>query len=226
MKQIKKMHSGNIYMIQGECGANSVFFENEGEAKLFLHLVDHYLSEYVEINNFQNSKDGWILIITVRSEEDVFSAYQKRRDLSKKCKPEFKFEEIWQILSDQIRILLSCYVKTTNNKNGRQGGKVKSSYRRYYFENIEEAVEKMNQMESQEVDQCQPRKKYQGDKSLFDFSESQLRDNVYMCCRKIREGFEVVGLKLKGLRLLDLTSDVLGRLIKLTLSTHSPQFSP
>ena len=87
--------------------------------KLPLHEVDSL------INCFQNSRDGWAMIITTKSAEAIRSAYEDRRKQSKKCKENCAHHEIWRMLSDQIRIMLSTYVKATNENTGRTGGKVK-----------------------------------------------------------------------------------------------------
>ena len=226
MKLIKEMHANNIYMIKGESSANAVFFENEKEARLFLNLVDLYLKDYVEVNRFQNTKDGWILVITLKSEEEIREAYRKRREASKKCKAECAFDEIWRIISDQIRILLSTYVRTTNSRNNREGGKVKSSYKRYYFEHLEEAVGVMKKMDEQEIEQSQPNKRYEGAEELFEMTESEVKESIYFGCKWFKSGFRLRELGMKCLRLLDFLGDVLLDRIEKTLTAYKTSNNP
>ena len=143
MKRIKKMQAEHIYLIEGAVTANSSFFENESDCKDFMRLADKHLGEYLSINSFQNNRDGWVMIITTKSAQEIRQAYDLRRVKSKKCKAGCAHYEIWRILSDQIRILLSTYVKITNATSGRRGGKVRGNYRRYVFESVAEVEQKL-----------------------------------------------------------------------------------
>ena len=213
-------------MIKGETSANSVFFENAKEARLFLNLVDHYLKAFVEVNRFQNTKDGWILIITLKSEGEIREAYRKRREASKKCKEEFCLDEVWRIISDQVRILLSTYVKTTNSRNNRNGGKVRSSYKRYYFEHIAEAIEEMKKMDEQEIDQSQANKRYHGAEGLFEMTEKEVKESIYFGCKWLKKGLGLRELGMKCLCLLDFLGDVLLGRINKTLKVHKTTSTP
>ncbi len=225
MKQVKEMLPNNIYMLKGACSSNSTFFENEKEARLFMNYINKYLKDYVEVNCYQNGKDGWILIITVKTEAEIKEAYRKRRENSKKCKAECAFDEVWRILSDQIRIALSCYVKTTNALNEREGGKVKSSYKRYCFDSVEEAIAVMQKMDLQEIDQSQPKKRYQGVKELFNVGKKVLKKSIYFCCAQIRTGLKGAELVMGCLCLLDYLGDVLLYRVNKTFLEHKFKMS-
>ena len=80
------------------------------------------------------------MIITTRDEASIKKAYAERQAASKKCKEACAFEEVWRILSDQVRIWLSTYVKRTNRRSGCIGGKVRGNYKRFVFESVEEAL--------------------------------------------------------------------------------------
>ena len=160
MKQIKQMQAEHIYQINGASSANSAFFENEGDCKEFLKLADRFLSAYMDINCFQNNRDGWIMIITTKDEETIRVSYKDRRAKSTKCKADCELDEIWRILSDTIRIWLSTYVKWKNRQSDRTGGLVHSNYERYVFESVEEADARRLEMEEQRYDQAQARKRY------------------------------------------------------------------
>ena len=225
------MQAKKIYLLKCASAANTVFFENELQAKLFLNYVDKYLGDYFEIHGYQNNIDGWVLVATTRSEKEIFNAYKKRRSNSKKCKIEFEFTEIWRILSEQIRILQSCYVKATNFLSGRIGTKVRSNYQRFVFGSHEEALAIMKQMKEQKYSQAQKKRKYFGLKSHFDFTKKQIHDSIYMCCNKLKDKIDLTThrgvcykekLVLKCLRLLDDQLDLLRQLVNSTFFTHFP----
>lgn len=102
--------------------------------------------------------------------------------MSKKCKKKYAFEEIWRIISEQVRISLSTYVRNTNSRNNRIGKKVGRSYIRYYFESIDEVIEEMKKMDEQEIGQCQPNERYQGAACLFEMSEKEVSNSIYFGC--------------------------------------------
>lgn len=220
MRKIKEMQAEHLYLIRGASGANSPFFENEGDCKLFLELADRFLQDYLHIASFQNNRDGWIMIIRTKSAIDIKRAYYTRRGLSKKCKKEFEYTEIWKILSDQIRIFLSTYVKVTNARTGRVGGKVRSRYERFVFESEEEALKICDMLEREYYAQVQPLKRYRPSKRLHKIRRKLLRTSIYMSCALLRMPGKLREL---GLRCLDMTvfsNNVARHLISRTLQHH------
>lgn len=149
MKKVKKMQANHLYMIRGASTANSPFFESEGDCRLFLELVDRFLGDYLKVGCFQNNRDGWAMIITTRSAVAIKKAYYRRRAQSMKCRKEHEYTEVWKMLSDQIRIFLSTYVKATNFRSGRTGGKVRCRFERFIFESEEEAMKMRRTLEEQ-----------------------------------------------------------------------------
>ncbi len=222
MKKIKQMQADHIYLIRGSSSANSSFFECENDAKYFLKLVDRFLGEYMSVNSFQNNRDGWVLIISTRSVEEIRTAYAKRRAQSNKCNPAYAHSEVWRILSDQVRILLSTYVKWTNSHTGRTGGKVKRNYERFIFESLEEALEMKENLENQLYDQSQSKKRYRPSKKHFKMTWKAMKSSIYMCCARLSDPRNVVKLGLRCLNLISSTIDVLRQVIKTTLQYHFP----
>jgi len=186
MKPIKQMQANQLYLIEGASVANSPFFESEVDCKLFLSLADKYLADYMSINCFQNSRDGWAMIITTRSAEAIRSAYENRRKQSKKCNEDCAHHEIWRMLSDQIRILLSTYVKATNENTGRTGGKVRGKYKRFVFESVEEAEAIKEKLLNLKYDQAQELKRYQPSKKLYRVKKRQKKQSIYMGCALLK----------------------------------------
>ena len=222
MKRIKKMHAEHIYLIEGAVTANSSFFENEADCKDFIRLADKYLGEYLWINSFQNNRDGWVMIITTKSVQTIRDAYHLRRSKSKKCKAGCAHYEIWRILSDQIRILLSTYVKSTNKKSGRTGGKVRGNYKRYIFESVEEAEQMKQKLSKQKHDQSQELKRYRPSKKLFSIKKRQLKRSIYMSCARLSSISNVRKLGMSCLNLAGLVISVLRYLVQSTFDHHFP----
>jgi len=184
--------------------------------------VDKYLADYVFVNCFQNSRDGWAMIITTKSAEVIRSAYKDRRKQSKKCNKDCAHHEIWRMLSDQIRILLSTYVKATNETTGRTGGKVRGKYKRFVFESVEEAEAVKDELLNLKYDQAQELKRYQPSKKLYRVKNRQKKQSVYMGCALLKSKEMVRKL---GMRCLDLAGSaivVLRQLVKTTFEFHFP----
>jgi len=223
MIPIKQMQANQLYLIEGTSVANSPFFENEADCKLFLSLVDKYLADYVTINCFQNSPDGWAMIITTKLAEAIRTAYKNRRKQSKKCKEHCAHHEIWRILSDQIRILLSTYVKATNENTGRKGGKVRGNFKRFVFESVEEAETVKEELLKLKYDQAQELERYQPSNELYCFKN---KESIYIGCERLESKKLLHKL---GMRCLDLAGskiDVLRKLVRTTFNLHFPLEPP
>ena len=216
------MQAEHIYLIEGAVTANSSFFENEADCKDFMRLADKHLGEYLSINSFQNNRDGWVMIITTKSAQNIRDAYHLRRSRSKKCKASCAHYEIWRILSDQIRILLSTFVKLTNENSGRTGGKVRGNYKRYIFESVEEVEQMKQTLSQQKYDQSQELKRYRASKKLFCIKNKQLKRSIYMSCARLSSTINVRKLGLGCLNLAGLMINVLRHVVQSTFDHHFP----
>lgn len=222
MIPIKKMQADQIYLIRGASTANSPFFETEADCKLFLRLADRYLSPFLSVNRYQNSRDGWVMIITTASEEAIRQAYKARRAKSKKCKPQCAFTEIWRMLSDQIRIFLSIYVKTTNEITGRSGTKVRCRYERFVFEDAAEAQEISDSLEREFYPLAQKKRRYRPTWRQHKIREKLLKTSIYISCALLGVKEKVEALGMRCLVLCDFRQTVVRQLIKLTYKHHFP----
>ncbi len=222
MRKIKKMQADHVYLIRGASVSNSPFFETEDDCKYFLKLADEHLEPYLKINNFQNNRDGWLMIISTNSSDAIKKAYKLRRSHSKKCKKVHEHKEIWRMLSDQVRILLSTYVKGANARSGRSGGKVKSNYERFVFESTEEVLEMKEKMESERVTLGQRLKRYRPSKKMHSLKKRSLRSSIYMSCAQLGRPEKIVELGLKCLCMALFLTDVLRQLTQATLLYHFP----
>lgn len=220
MKAIKMMEADHVYLMRGASTARSPFFEREADCKVFLELADRYLGEYLKILRFQNNRDGWVMIVRTRSAIDIKRAYFFRRNRSEKCDRQFDFVEVWQMLSDQVRIFLSTYVKATNYISGRKGGKVRRRFERFVFENEEEYRMTCEALEQQYYFQGQPRKRYRPSKRSHELRKKLVLSSKYMCSGVLKGLARVRALGLVCLDLRRLADDVVRQLIATTLQHH------
>lgn len=222
MRQIKKMQANHMYLIRGASTANSPFFESEGDCRLFLELADRFLGNYVTISSFQNNRDGWMMIIVTRSSREIKRAYYLRRALSSKCKKACEYKEVWRMLSDQIRIFLSTYVKTTNYRSGRMGGKVRCRYERFVFDNEEEAVALKEMMEREYCLQAQQQRRYRPARKLHRMRKRLIRTSVYVSSRLLGCGQKLAELGVACVDVGLFQKDIVRQLIFRTLHHHFP----
>lgn len=222
MRKIKEMQADHFYMIRGASSANSPFFESTSDCKLFLDLAERFLGDYLKITCFQNNRDGWVMLIATRSAVDIKRAYYARRARSTKCQKAFEYKEVWRMLSDQIRIFLSTYVKTSNYRLGRIGGKVRCRYERFLFENEEEAVNMRDMLESIFYLQAQPLKRYRPAKKLHKFRGKILRRSVYVCSWLLSVPVKMRELGMSCVDVTLFSNDVVRQLVLRTLQHHFP----
>lgn len=208
------MQADQCYLIRGASTANSPFFERTRDCKLFLALADRFFADYLTISRFQNNKDGWVMIVITKSSQEIKAAYYARRALSNKCKKEHEYKEVWQMLSDQVRIFLSTYVKATNHRTGRKGGKVRCRFERFLFDTEEEALAFQEYLEQEYYEQAQPLKRYRPSKKLCRLRRQMVRTSIYMGCYLLRT-LEKAGEL--GMRCLDLDG-----LAKFIARQHTP----
>lgn len=222
MKKIKEMQAEHVYLIRGASTARSPFFEDEQDCGTFLAYADRFLKDYMRVVSFQNSRDGWVMIVATKSAQAIKRAYLERRAKSKKCRKEFEFTEVWQMLSDQIRILLSTYVKVTNFRTRRKGAKVRCRYERFVFESEAEAKFMQASLEKEFHDQAQPQKRYRPSYRSHKIRKWMLKASIYISCALLGS---VERMKKLGMGCLDLgylDKAIARQAITNTLKHHFP----
>lgn len=222
MKKIKKMGAGHIYLIRGSSTANSALFEGIDDCQQFLELADHYLKEYLTVSSFQNSRDGWVMIVATKSEALIKQAYSARRSLSKKCKEEFELKEVWRMLSDQVRIFLSTYVKKINRRTGRKGAMVRHRYERFVFESEEEALQMKVKLEEERYNLEQPVERYRPSEEMSELQAVMVKTSIYMSCALLKTPEMLSKLGMACLDLGVLVSNVARQMIQNTFHHHFP----
>ena len=134
-------------MIESLSSGKSAYFSNGEEIKLFTQLFNRYLGRYVQIHKMYISCEGYQILIRIRSAAVLRRLYTLRMRSKKRVNRKEFMEEPWRIVSEQIRIFHSVYVKEVNKMRGRKGVLVQSRFGRYYFERKEEFKEYEARME-------------------------------------------------------------------------------
>ena len=166
------------------------------------------MNRYVEIHKMYLSREGYHILLRVRTKGALVGNYIKT--CTKKDKqPKLKFlEEPWRIVSEQMRQFKSLYVKTINKIRGRKGVLVQSRYCRYYFESKEEYEEYYDKMETGEKIESQEKVEYmvkEGYEKRVNWMFLRSKEWVGSVCSRVFQDL------------------VVEKMIKLTLSSHSPK---
>ena len=227
MIKTKKIYARGFYLLRGEASANSCFIENMREAKLFIRLVNRYLKDYVKVHEYLLTAEGWLIQVTIRRRKKVLKAYRmKKKRLGRKV----VHTELWRIISEQMRLVLSQYVKLTNKMEGRSGSKVKESYHRYYFTTAKEACDYLDRMRNQKIKLIQRKKKYRKVKSHYRISWEEAKGSIFLCSvgkKSRKEGRRIrKEIGLECLSLLNLEPLVVGKMVINTAVRQNRSKSP
>ena len=160
MKSTHKLKANSYYVFESMSSGRSTYFESEGEIEMFKSLFSRYLSKYVEVHRIYLSTQGYNILLRVRDGNTIRSNYIKGCEKQgKRIKTEL-VDEIWRIVSERMRIFHSVFVKAVNSKRGRKGVLVQRRYRRYYFENVEEGLNYIREMDIGKEIESQENKKF------------------------------------------------------------------
>lgn len=214
MKKIKKMQSECFYILQGKSNANSCFIERVSDGELFLTYANFYLKNYLTVYDYVINRDGWMLVVKIHA-----------RAILLELKGIEEGEE-WRIVSERVRLFLATFVKVSNRKKRRTGGLVHSSYERYYFDTLGEAMQTINAVRQQRIKIYNGRKKYRGLKTHFKVKKAIGKGSIFLCSRDIRRAKEKVSKWGEMLSYRGLTKVVLVKMLNFTRSTHNPSFLP
>ncbi len=174
MKRTKKVYQDGFYIFESRVAANSNYIESIQEAKLLMVYARYYLKNYLIIHDYVITRHGWQMAVKI----DITESTCFDEDPS----------QIWRVISERIRLMLSSYVKRVNSLRGRTGVLVHSNYKRYYFESLEEANGHMDNMRNQRIRMYQRKKKYRGLKCHYRVDKSVERGSIFLCSKELREG--------------------------------------
>lgn len=223
MKKIKQIKAGGLYLFSGEVAANSNFIESQREAKQFLIYANWFLKDYLTVYDFVISRSGWHMLVKLKAADAIFEAYYDQN--SEKLE-----QMVWKLVSQKVRLFLSCYVRVVNKLRGRTGTLVHSTYERFYFEDFQEAQKAIDAIRNDRFKIYSRRKKYTGLDSHIPMKVGGLRGSVYLCSKKVRKVDNGFIKKMKVLGIEGLSNLVLLKLVNSTKSMHlsnkSPKFLP
>ncbi len=134
-------------MIESLVSSRSCYFEKEGEARIFRRLFKRYMESYFHIHKMYLSSEGYQILIRVKSKQAVLKNYKLSR-LKEGKEPKDQFiKEPWRIISEQIRQFHSLFARTVNKLRDRKGVLVQERYGRYYFEDEDEYLVYLKEMD-------------------------------------------------------------------------------
>ncbi len=183
MKSTKAFYPDGFYIFESTASANSNYIENLKEAKLMLTYFDYYLKDYLELQEYCIDQHGFHMAVKLKKAEDILVSYRMHGGSE-----DIDITDMWRIISNRMRLFLSTYVRRINFLRGRQGVLVRNSYRRYFFENLEEALEHLENMREQKMALYQRKKKYWGLKKHYRIDHSAGEGSVILCSKDLKLG--------------------------------------
>lgn len=175
------MHPGALYFFKSVACSNTVYFEDIEHTKIFLELANQHLKDYILIHEYMLCKDGWVFVGRLKSEEQIQKSYAKKRERHNKPA---KKEAVWKIISEQMRLFIGGYVTKYNASTRREGGLVKRSYERYFFETKREALGIIKRLRRRIVGLQQARKRYRAKKGHYRIPKKFGKGGIYLSSRR------------------------------------------
>ena len=224
VETIYRIRGNCFYVLEGICSANTHFIENKAESDQFLKFVGRYLSHYVKVYDFSITKKGWILVIRTKCDSTIEKQYAKRQKQKNNSKVT-KEMSVWNIVSDAIRLMRSHFTRWTNRRRERQGNSSLRVYRRYLFEDYEEASKYVERIRNQEIEMEQSNNRYRANSDHFD-EDGHIRANQGCLAspfyrRRRRDGSQ---LGIKFLQIEEYLNRKLELLIRRTCAVHGITF--
>lgn len=160
MIETTKLQSGGYYLFESLSSGLSCYFENEIEIQHFKIFLERYLGKYIRVHKLFFSSEGYQLLLKIRSRDCLIKRYLDDCERRGKMFNREFIEEPWRIISEQIRILHSTYVKKVNKLRCRKGVLVQQRYKRYYFSGEQELNEYMEEMQREKEIEAQSNVRY------------------------------------------------------------------
>ncbi len=147
MKETYEIRPNSYYLFESLSSGRSCFFESEKELQIFKKLFNRYIGPYVKVHKFFTSSEGYQILLKVRGKEVLERIYTYSCERKGRIPKQLFIEEKWRIISEQMRIFHSVYVKCVNKIRDRKGVLVQHRYKRYYFDTITEYENYIDEME-------------------------------------------------------------------------------
>lgn len=207
MKNTLELQPGAYYLFESLSSGSSCYFETDQEIEYFKNLFDRYLGKYILSHKMYFSTEGYHILVRIRDRKTIRDHYKKTCLRRGKAIQNIFIKELWRVVSEQMRIFMSVFVKAVNRLRDRQGVLVQSRYKRYYFESREEFERYIQEMEGGKRIDSQRNERYR-------VEDSFVKGLNWLALR---------GRKTGDNRLFNgFTNYVVSKLINLTLSHHNP----
>ncbi len=210
MKRTKEIFTQGYYVFESRVAANSNYIEDIREARALMCYANYYLKDYLHIYDYVITRHGWQFIVRIRG----------FKTLQKNSKHEIRRGEVWRIISERIRLFISSYVRYINRKRGRTGVLVHSSYERFYFESVEEAVVYLEKLRNQQIKLYQRKKRYRGLKKHYSIGKEEGKGSIFLCSKELKRDFRRWNVQF----IQYVQPFVLRELVKKSLSNHNLPF--
>jgi len=204
MKRVKEVKAGRFYIFKGLSNANSCFIETLEHGRLFLRYADYFLKNYVKVYDYIINEEGWMIVLKIQSKKELSELLDEE---------EF---EVWRVISERMRLFLSTFVTISNRSKGRTGCLIHSSYERYYFESLSEALGTMEDIRNQRINLYQGNSKYRAFDKHYEVDRNLGKGSIFLCSQRLREQKEGSGILGEVFCLQGLTIMVLQKMIKST----------
>lgn len=203
----------SVCLAMGDAVALNLMFENKRDHQLFFELWDKYLGGMASLLNYHLSPTGWVLLFRTKDKEQIINAYHQLRNKSRKAKIKSTLEDTTRILSEHFRILLSQFVRRSNQASQRKGTKVLERFHKYVLKASSDYTWIFNQMTRKYRKKAQKNKKYQADESQYDIQKEMSEKSVWKVAVRMYYGLERGFRERFGVELVRPNSDVLRKIL-------------
>lgn len=221
---LKKIESEGFYLLKGIAAANTLYFEDKIEKLKFQELGNYYIGSLMEIREYCLASDSWVFVIKLKDRRTISKHFEKLKINSPSRGVQFR--QVWEKISEAIRMWLNHYSRWANMKRGRVGSLVGSPYQRYFFESGEEAIMEIEKMREIKIGFSQPKRRFRPNMKNYKIVgmkglNSWLRTSKMVQLGEI--GAQEIGLKC--LYIWELSLSVASSLVEKTLKIHNFQNS-
>lgn len=226
LRRNEKLRAEGLYLLNSESVAQNIYFETKRDIKWAHRMIQRHLEGVMEVVDYLFTPNGWILIVAVRSEDEILEQMELKEYKSKTIKVAIKKKQISVILSELMRYVISGIARIINRNNIRGGTLVRSNFNRFVFCSTSSYRVIMKKMKKAEIKLCHQRKRYRANMKWFDKEGELKKGDVFLSGLRAGEngnGYEIGCL---GDVLVAYKFCVLRKMIKTTFNKHFSVFQP
>lgn len=218
MKKVSRVQAGGFYVFEAHNCARNHLIEQKSEVEQFLRFVNGYLKDYMQILEYRISPTCWRLVVRIKSKSTVLKTYQL---LQLRKGKSARFDEVWHIISERIRLFRSHFTKWVDKNRGREGNASKGVYKRFAFDSLEEAQQYIDEIRNYEMKPSQPNIKYQAKSEYFDRDGEIAKQKFLLTSAHYQTGKRLLeDGGLKCLKILNYINEMMENWINQTKKLH------